>query len=319
MFENIIEIKLSDIDVNDTAYQISLDHSDINALAASIKTTGLINPPIVRPVGLRYTIVSGFQRVKACSLAGMEKIRARIISQKNEHPDLICAVLAISDNSFQRPLRLYELLRAVALLNQLWDADIISDKFQAVFNQEVGKKYVQDLLKIAHIQAFYDLIRDEKISMKTALRMTDFNKKDSDIFVEVFSRIKTSSNKQLDIITYSKEIAARESGDIFNLFQSKEIKEILEHENPDQGFKGNLLRSYLYQRRYPTVSNVRTQFADAVKKLKLNTGMKIEAPRDFEGTAFNAQFTFKNVKEFQQKVEKLTKISNTKELKGLIK
>ena len=53
------------------------DENEIAALAVSIVQNGLLQPISVRRVGLRkYQLVAGERRLRACRLAGLEKIPA---------------------------------------------------------------------------------------------------------------------------------------------------------------------------------------------------------------------------------------------------
>src|SRR5258706_5470921 len=54
----------------------SFDDSSLSELAASIKSTGLIQPILVRKVGQQYQLIAGERRLRAAKLAGLAAIPA---------------------------------------------------------------------------------------------------------------------------------------------------------------------------------------------------------------------------------------------------
>jgi len=65
----------------------------LNQLAESIRQNGLLQPVVVRPCGVgRYELIAGERRLRACKLAGLEKIKAVIITADDEQAALLCLV-----------------------------------------------------------------------------------------------------------------------------------------------------------------------------------------------------------------------------------
>ncbi len=73
-----IEIALAAISPNPHQPRQSFDDNALAELAASIKSTGLIQPIIVRPVGQGYQLIAGERRFRAARIAGLEAIPALI-------------------------------------------------------------------------------------------------------------------------------------------------------------------------------------------------------------------------------------------------
>ena len=85
--------KIADIVVNDR----KRDLGDITALADSIREIGLINPITLRPDG---TLNTGFHRLEACKLLGLEEIEATIINLD----DLDAELAEIDENLIRNEL-----------------------------------------------------------------------------------------------------------------------------------------------------------------------------------------------------------------------
>lgn len=70
-------IRLDSIEANPYQPRTKFDEDELNALAASIKTYGLIQPVTVRPVeNGKYQLISGERRYRAAKLAGLTEIPA---------------------------------------------------------------------------------------------------------------------------------------------------------------------------------------------------------------------------------------------------
>ncbi len=96
--EIIIEIPISVInDFPNHPYKVK-DDDGMNELVESIKTRGLIQPILVRPIeDGKYEMVSGHRRKRAFEVAGIEKISARVqVLTRDE------AILAMVDSNLQR-------------------------------------------------------------------------------------------------------------------------------------------------------------------------------------------------------------------------
>lgn len=97
-------LKWNDIDPDKAQPRKAFDEEALNALAESIATHGIINPVIVRKVGLRYVLIAGERRWRAAKIAGITEIPA-IIKDYNEEQT---AVVALIDNLQREDLNTIE-------------------------------------------------------------------------------------------------------------------------------------------------------------------------------------------------------------------
>ncbi len=96
--EMLTEIPLSSIkDFPDHPYKVKDDENMVE-LVESVKTRGLIQPVLVRPLdnGM-YEMVSGHRRKRAFEIAGIEKIPARVQNLTRDE-----AILSMVDSNLQR-------------------------------------------------------------------------------------------------------------------------------------------------------------------------------------------------------------------------
>lgn len=96
--ERLMDISVTDIqDFPDHPYQVKDDESMME-LVESIKEKGLINPVMVRPLeDGKYEMIAGHRRKRACEIAGIETVKARVTDVSRDE-----AVLLMVDSNLQR-------------------------------------------------------------------------------------------------------------------------------------------------------------------------------------------------------------------------
>ena len=82
--DRVVELDLSAIRPNPDQPRLYFDEAEIEGLAESIKSVGLIQPIIVRKENDHYFIVAGERRYRAVKVAGLHKIRAIVVSASEE-------------------------------------------------------------------------------------------------------------------------------------------------------------------------------------------------------------------------------------------
>ena len=82
--DGVIEVSLSDIDVNRDQPRQDFDEDSLQELADSIKSVGVIQPIILRKNGERYSIVVGERRFRASRMAGKATIPAIVRDMDEE-------------------------------------------------------------------------------------------------------------------------------------------------------------------------------------------------------------------------------------------
>ena len=96
----------------------SFDEAELAGLAASIRENGLLQPVTVRRVGPdRYELVAGERRLRACKLAGMDKVPAIV----RDCEDRETAALGLLENIQRADLNPFEQARGLQDILALWD------------------------------------------------------------------------------------------------------------------------------------------------------------------------------------------------------
>ena len=321
MSDCLCEINISDINLTDERYKISFSDKDICFLARSFKETGLIYPPIVRPVNNTFIIVSGFNRIRAHihnNQVHDNETKIVVYKTKPDTTDYQCLLKSIASLAFQKQLTIAELIICTRRLYQFLDKQQIAEKSPAIFNTELAESFVGDLLTIGGLSdTAMELIHTGNLSFKSAKRISLFEKESIKVFLDVFSKIHASQSKQLEIILYIMEIAARDLIKPKALLKNQEIQDILSDEKKEPGLKTEDLRAYLFEHRFPTVLKYRQMVREKITSIKFGNRIKISPPENFDSQTYSISFTAKNYKEFFANVQTLNAGLENKELKEI--
>lgn len=181
--EKLMDIPVSMIqDFPNHPYKVKDDES-MTELVESIKTRGLIQPVLVRPIenGM-YEMVSGHRRKRAFELAGIEKIPARVQNLTRDE-----AILSMVDSNLQRDEILpsekafaYK-MRLEAMNRQGMRTDRTSTPVESKFRtnellaEEVGesREQIRRFIRLTNlIPEMLDLVDDKKIAMRPAVEIS---------------------------------------------------------------------------------------------------------------------------------------------------
>jgi ParB/RepB/Spo0J family partition protein len=310
-------IYMSEIDAEDDTCRLNL-HSDPEALVASIRTIGLVNPPVLRQrQDLKYQIVCGFRRVVACKALGWHKLNVRVL---NGAPAELDAVkLAILDNRSHRQLNVAEQARGIQKLSARLPKgkrlEILSSLLGFPENQKVFKK-LETLSRLPG--AIQKGVTEEIISFEAAVALSDFSHEDAVSFLELFKVLKLSQSKQTEVIALVQEISIREELQTGDVLQCAEIMTILDRAELNRNEKGSKIRAYLKRRRFPTLTKAEERFSKELKALKLDEHIHMTGPPHFEGGLYTLRMTFRSIEDFEERRKVLDAIAKNPALRRLL-
>jgi len=277
-------VRLERIDAKDPTYRITT-RPCTDALTASIRSCGLIHPPLLKKKGSRLLIVSGFRRVEACRRCGQDSVQGRILSDAADKG--ICIRLAVTENALERSLNPLETARAAALISSL-DPD---PEAIAAVAADIGfflhPAHIEKLLLLSRLPgALQDAVAEGLLLLPTALELGALDPAGAAILVDLFRRLKSGLNLQREMIRLAGEIALREATSIEVVLKAPDLQRILADPQADRVQKGVGVRRYLRLRRFPHLTEKEDAFRQCVKNLKLGEGVALHPPRDFEGSNY---------------------------------
>lgn len=185
--EKLMDIPISKIqDFPEHPYKVKDDENMVE-LVESVKTRGLIQPVLVRPLdnGM-YEMVSGHRRKRAFEIAGIEKIAARVQNLTRDE-----AILSMVDSNLQRDeilpsekafafkMRLEAMKRIGGRPSKENGAPVehpfLGQKSRDVLAEEVGesREQIRRFIRLTNlIPEMLDLVDDKKIAMRPAVEIS---------------------------------------------------------------------------------------------------------------------------------------------------
>ena len=146
--KGVDQIEVSKIKPNPRQPRTDFKASDLESLAASIKSSGLLQPIIVRPldgfVG-QYEIVAGERRWRAFKLLGKSSIPAIVIQSSDENS----GVSALIENVHRTDLNPMD--RAIAILKLSEEFSLTHDKLAEKLS--LDRSTVTNLLRLAELDS----------------------------------------------------------------------------------------------------------------------------------------------------------------------
>lgn len=288
---------LSSIDFMDDTYHVTTE-TRIDDLSESIKFAGVINLPLLKKKGPKYTIVSGFRRISALRQLGRSRIKSRILEPGTEK--LACVKFAITDNSFQRTLNLVESSRALCLLSPFYKNDDSLTRAATALGLPGSPSWVDKIKNVCHLPLqLQKAIISGNISLPMAMELGAMPPDEALAVVKLFDSLNLSLNKQREILTFIKEISLRETLSIPDLLEDKRIKEILNDKDLDRVQKTRMIRLNLKKRRFPVIVKIEQEFEANRKRLNLVPGLKLIPPKNFESTEFMIAMSFTSLSDLK--------------------
>lgn len=308
-------IKVSAIDLSDERYSLFKPFNDSKSLAESIQSAGLIHPVWVRPSDDHYIVVSGFNRVKAFQINNDDEIPVRIVTGN----DLACLKMAIPAVAFNRDISIAELIRCLRRLSGYMDATAIAEDSDALFNTQLNKKYISELIDIGGLQdPALELIDSGRLSVKTAKKLVSFSHDDKKCVLDLFSRVKASVNVQKEIIQHLFEISKRDMTDISAILLKSDVQKVVNASDKDPAATIRNLRQTLYTKRYPQLSQAQEDLKADILALKPGPHLKIEKSDNFEDPHLYISLKVKTMDQYTRSIDKLKQLDRCSELKKII-
>lgn len=286
-------VNLPKIDFGDDIFRITTN-KQVDDLVPSINHVGILHPPLLFKKETSYRIICGFRRIEACRRLNWSKLKAMVLDPDTKR--LKCIKYAITDNALQRPLNLIEKSRCIEMLSDFFkDINRLSAEL-SVLGLSEHPSMIKKLKGVCRLpEPFQNSILSNTISLAMVLELAGMSEDDAEGFIKLFNTLKLSLNTQREIVTLAKEVAIREDKPILKVIEEYHLKKILTNEDFDKNQKTHQIRTYLKQRRFPTIAIIEKSYEKYRKKLNLDKEFKLISPTNFENPTYTLQLRFNNM------------------------
>jgi ParB/RepB/Spo0J family partition protein len=251
-------------------------------LVQSIRTAGIINPPVVqeRP-DHRFRVVLGRRRLKAASQAGMDPVRVMALAP--EVPECEAYALAFWDNVGQRALDKAATAYVVMRLLQLFPKDVAAREFfPALGVPAMGPKI--DRLQV--IGSLEDNVLERlalgRINEKTAALLALIKPEDRKRLVNLAQDLGLNVNKTEEVLGELFDLSVHSSREIAALLEAEEVRRILENHELPVPEKAVQFRALLHKWKFPEMAERESEFHQRLGRLADRSGVSIRPTPSFE-------------------------------------
>jgi len=290
----------------------------VETLVSSIGRIGLINPPVLLPHENQFIVVCGFSRIQACRQLGWTQMQSRCLDPHT--PRSQCALLAVAEAVYQRPLNIIEQARALDLLNGSFDTQQEADEAARAVGLAINPGLAEKLLKV---KAFGGELQqgmiEGTIGLPVALRLYDmFEPGDAEQVSILFRQLRLSLTRQKEVLDWIEAIVRRDAITIDTLLADPQIQKWRSDSQLEDPQRSRLIREYLKRRCYPAISAFEAHYAQALKKVAMGEGIGFTPPAHFEGQSFSLQIDFSNHDECLQRIGAIQQLVRSSAFRDLL-
>lgn len=306
----LIQISLDNIDLSSGNYDRYLFSygRDSSSLIGSLKQVGLINPVILkknRDAEGVYTIVCGYQRIKACQELGIKKVEAKVIDGLNDEEIML---LALHDNLSSRGFN--EIEKAIVLkkfLEMGYSCDRLISEITPLLgvppNKNIIDKYIDILTLDTEIKKS---VADDELEPEKAFLLITLDGVERDIVWRVlFRESSTNVNEAKETIRNLLDLKQIKQMGMVELLSSEEISLIISDNKSKKRQRGERICRLIKTMRYPVINKKENEFDNSCRELGLDNDVRINHSRYFEGDEIRITIKASNEEKLRVSIEKL--------------
>jgi ParB/RepB/Spo0J family partition protein len=306
----LIQVSLDNIDLSSENYDRYLFSygRDSSSLIGSLKQVGLINPVILKEIqdadGV-YTIVCGYQRIKACQESGYESIEAKVINVLNDEEIML---LSLHDNLSSRGFNEIEkaiIIKRFLVLGYSYDRLMseITPLLGVPPNKNIIDKYIDILTLDTEIKKS---VADDLLEPEKAFLLITLDGAERDIVWRVlFRESSTNVNEAKEAIRNLLDLKQIKQMGIVELLSSKEISLIISDSKSNKRQRGERICKLIKTMRYPVISEKENEFGKLYKELCLDNDVRVNHSRYFEGDDIRITIKASSEEKLRGSIEKL--------------
>ena len=305
------QVPLAQIDAPEAAAEMAAA-PDLDRLAASLQTVGLINPPWLKPHpgGDRFGVVTGARRLQAAAALGWQEVTARLVPAGT--PDLYCLLVHVMDNAFTRDLNLREQADLAVRLLSHSDIETVAAKYLPYLGLPPSQAHLVRLVKTAGLEApWQQLAASGRLSLTAAARLADWDEASRAAAWPFWDSLRLSQSKQEELLDQVAILARREGLSPAVVLTRDELIRALNDPERTPQERTEAVRRRLYAQVYPRLSAAREAFETALGRLgwKRTPRLRLHPPAVFEGPDFQLEIKFRDAPELQQLLAEITRLT----------
>jgi len=307
------QLPLNQIFLEDERFRISY-YFPLEKMVLSLKSAGLINPPLVCFRDSHFILVSGWKRVLACREISLSSIPVQV---SEEEDDLKTFLWAFYENMALREFNLIEKAEILSKLKKLGETEEkIIQHFLPLLDIPSTLSHLDTFLSFSGFKPeLKKLIVEKNMPFSSTQLLSEFKPRGRKLLLPLL--LPLGQNKQKELLEDLLEVSRKSDIPAEKLLTSKEIQDALKSEKLSPLQKSDKVRLLLKRKRYPSLSSMKDSFDSLLKRIDWPREISVKHSPFFEGEDVSVSFTFKNNVEFQRHLRKLQKLASRKEFSTL--
>ncbi len=289
------------------------------SLTASIRDLGVLTPLIVCDQESRRSVICGHRRLSILHQLGMATAPVRVAPVSLDPAEKI--LLQLQDNRAHRTFSDIETGRALIRLSATgMDEGEIIGVVLPLLGQSASKKRLHDFCNARDFSKdLQQLLHELDLPLRTYALLFPWNDADRRAVHSLLMRLRPGANKCRDLLELIEETAHRDGTPAAGLIADPAVQHTLDDASLNPGDRYQAVHRFFFQKRFPTLSALRTEVRLAMGRMGLDGKVRLRVPEHFESGELKAEFTFHTREEFTEKVERLFAASDSEALDALLK
>lgn len=313
-------VPLRQIDLSDETFSVNFK-PDFKTLRSSIKEFGLIQPILLRKEADRYQIINGFRRIAVLNELRIPDAPSRIFD-KDEMDELQFFTIALHENMTTRGLNCVEKSIAIHKLIYIFKIEppTVIQTYLPLLHLESNEKILNTYLTLAQMEEeVKDYVLREEVSRSNIRRLSNLLPEERMVLIPFLSSLKLGENRLKEILTLIDEISHRDGLKVGEIVSQPELQTILSQKGTTPSQKTERVKKALINLRYPRFSQLEKAFEKRRRELNLPSHISLHHQPYFEGKGLRIEFHFQTIKEYQEIISFLSRLTNKNGFQEMIK
>lgn len=316
--QKFAQVPLHRIDDNFSLTDFSL--SPVPAvLISSIREIGVVHPVILAPLGDVFHIVCGHRRIQACNELKQTEIPARILGG-GESQETLIKICLLENSSHRR----YSDVEKSMILDRLRAAGTgegaIIRKYMPLIGLERSKKLFLDFLATEKLPpGLKRILHDSNVPLRNFIVLLKWEDQSRNAAETLFSTLRPGINKWRGLLELADETAVRENRPPAEILTQAEILSLLDNKELSISEQYDRIFRLLFQRRYPTLAELKRKVLLTLDKLSLDDRIKIRTAENFENGEIKVELKFTTREQLISQVDQLSSASRSAAMEELIR
>lgn len=301
-------VPLQSIDLSDGRNRITRNAGD-GLLAASVRASGVINPPVLAEnESGGYRVVCGFRRLECLRASGAPSARCAVMKGAGGAEEIAASV---EDNASSRRLNHAEIVAAVAALSKHFEKNEIIRRYFAAFGIQESVFTFNRYYELADLCGeALDALASGKLPLQAAEYLVRYVPERQSDFLKLITVCRMGANVLCEMAKNIFEIAVENSVPIASVFESAGFYETVADERMNPNEKSAALREKVLDMKFPEYRKRLSEFREMLKRTGVE-GISVNNFPYFEKDEIGVSFTVKRPSDVAKRIGDLRKLEGS--------